>query len=314
METLQNKRILVVLREPDRLEEIQTTLRDHGYRTYSACEGGEAIELIYAEPPDLILIDRDLPDIHGDVVCRDIKRENIFGHLPILLILPASDLSKEISWVSVPADDYLMDPFTPNELLSRVSLAFSRMSRTLDANPLTRLPGNNTIIKEVQSRLDREDQFVLAYADLDYFKSFNDKYGFSRGDEVLRMTARVITNAVRQSEGSLSFVGHIGGDDFIFLLPPEEADTVCTEVLKNFDLIITTFYDETDRMRRCIETVDRRGDRSTFPIMSLSIAVVPNEKKFTHFGEMSAVAAELKKYVKGMKGSNYCKDRRSKEK
>ena len=152
---------------------------------------------------------------------------------------------------------------------------------------------------------------MLCYGDLDHFKAFNDKYGFSRGDEVIRMTARVITNAVRQSGSKLSFVGHIGGDDFIFLLPLEEVDGMCQEILKNFDLVVTTFYDEEHRMRRSIETVDRRGNRATFPIMSLSIAVVHNEKRpFTHFGEMSAIAAELKKYVKEMKGSNYFKDRR----
>jgi diguanylate cyclase (GGDEF)-like protein len=152
----------------------------------------------------------------------------------------------------------------------------------------------------------------VAYADLDYFKAFNDKYGFSRGDEVIRMTARVITNGVREEISEGSFVGHVGGDDFLFLVPPDRVDRICEEILKNFDLIVTTFYDEEDRMKRRIETVDRQGNPATFPIMSLSIAVVTNERRtFTHFGEISAVAAEVKKYVKGKKGSNYFKDRRT---
>jgi diguanylate cyclase (GGDEF)-like protein len=312
MEKVQEKRILVVAKKASQQQGIQKTLCDAGYRTYAAGEGGEAIELIYSEPPDLILIERDLPGVSGDQVCSDLKQENIFGHLPILMILQAEDLRYKNLWEDVPVDDFLIQPIMPDELLSRVSLAFYRISRTLDANPLTRLPGNNTIIQEVQSHLDSGEKFALSYADLDHFKAFNDKYGFSRGDEVLRMTARVITNAVRQSSSKLSFVGHVGGDDFIFLLPLEEVDSVCQEILNNFDLIVTTFYDEDDRMRRSIETVDRRGKRATFPIMSLSIAVAHNEKRtFTHFGEMSAITAEIKKHVKGMKGSNYFKDRRT---
>lgn len=311
MEQSNGKRILVVIPDPETSERTQKILDEQGYRTYSAIEGTEAIELIYSEPPDLILAAQDLPDMLGEAFCREIKKENIFGHLPVLLFLP-SDPDKETQWEDIPVDDYLTHAFQPSELLSRVSLAFARTSRILDANPLTRLPGNNTIIQEVQSHLDQGDLFAMAYADLDHFKAFNDKYGFSRGDEVLRMTARIITNGVRQSGAELSFVGHVGGDDFVFLLPLDIVESVCKEILRNFDLITPTFYDETDRMRRCIETVDRRGNKATFPIMSLSIAVAHNEKRtFTHFGELSAVAAEIKKYVKGMKGSNYFKDRRT---
>jgi len=312
MEKRPARRILVVDQDPETVATLQQVLEEEGYRTYSAHEGGEALDLIYSEPPDLILVARDLPGLGGDGVCRELKKENIFGHLPLLLMLAEEDDPQKIDWNEVEVDDVLVKPFEEGEALMRVALAFARIGRTLDANPLTRLPGNQSILKEVQRYLDGNLPFAVAYADLDYFKAFNDKYGFSRGDEVIRMTARVITNGVREEISEGSFVGHVGGDDFLFLVPPDRVDRICEEILKNFDLIVTTFYDEEDRMKRRIETVDRQGNPATFPIMSLSIAVVTNERRtFTHFGEISAVAAEVKKYVKGKKGSNYFKDRRT---
>ncbi len=314
MSTGRGKRILIVEEDKRTVDRIRRVLEGAGFTTYAAGMGGEALDLIYVEPPDLILIDRHLPDRNGEEILRELKQENIFSHLPVLLLLPEEELAEEIDWNAVQVDDILTRPVRPRELLVRVSLAFSRIGRTLDANPLTRLPGNHSIIREVERNLERGRVFALAYADLDHFKAFNDKYGFTRGDEVLRMTARIITNEVRQLETVHTFVGHVGGDDFVFLIPPAEVDRVCPAILKNFDLIVTTFYDETDRLRRSIETVDRRGKRTTFPIMTLSIAVVSNEgRPLAHFGEFSAVAAEIKKYVKGMPGSNYFKDRRSEQ-
>jgi diguanylate cyclase (GGDEF)-like protein len=312
MERTEKKRILIVEADRDVVAQVQNDLDEGGYRTYSASEGLEAIDLIYSEPPDLILVARELPSEGGILVCQELKKEHIFGHLPILLIVNGKDRHDEIRWDEFPVDDYLVKPVARDELLQRVSLAFSRISRTLDANPLTRLPGNNSIIQEIEGHLKSGGVFVLAYADLDHFKAFNDKYGFGRGDEVLRMTARIITNVVRQFGSEHAFVGHIGGDDFVFLVSPDRIDQVCAEMIRHFDLIVSTFYDEEDRMARRIETMDRQGKATSFPLMSLSIAVVSNEKRqFSHFGEISAIAAELKKYVKQFKGSNYFKDRRA---
>ena len=301
--------VLLVLADPAEAEAAARVLEGAGYAAARARSGGEAVERVYGEPPDLILLDRDLPDGPGAGVCRTLKAENIFSHLPLILVLEAGDRP---AWEEVPADDYVVRPLEPAELVSRAALALARTARTLDANPLTRLPGNPGILREVQCRLDRKERFALAYADLDHFKAFNDKYGFQRGDEVLRMTARVLTNAVREAASGRAFVGHVGGDDFVFLLPLEAMKAVCPRILERFDRIVPTFYDEEDRRAGGIRVRDRRGEPRTYPLMTLSIAVVPNGPRiFTHVGEMSSVAAELKKYVKGRAGSNYLVDRRS---
>ncbi len=306
------KRILIIDDDTSTAELMQNTLNKKGVFAYSVKDSRKALDTIYNEPPDLIIADIDMPSIGGDDLCKKLKGDTVYGHLPIILLIPPGSSGNKIDWDLIPADDYLIKPVSPDELNLRVSLSFSRAKRGFDANPLTRLPGNNSIIKEIQKRIDAGDKFALAYIDLDHFKAYNDKYGFSRGDEILRMTARVVTNSIRELNRPDAFVGHIGGDDFVFIVPSKLADEVCNKVIKYFDLIIPTFYDEDDRVRGYIDSTNRKGGKERFPLMTISIAVVTNEKrKIKHHGEASAIAADLKKHAKSIAGSIFVKDLRS---
>jgi diguanylate cyclase (GGDEF)-like protein len=152
---------------------------------------------------------------------------------------------------------------------------------------------------------------ALGYADIDNFKPFNDIYGFSRGDDVIRMTGRIIFNIVKQRQPEKSFVGHIGGDDFIFVVDPGVAEGAASEIIRSFDQIVPLFYNERERTNGTIEATDRHGHRRTFPVMALSIGITSNEyRPFTHFGEISTVATELKQFAKKEKGSCFKIDRR----
>ncbi|MFW6324163.1 MAG: GGDEF domain-containing protein, partial [Desulfovibrionales bacterium] len=194
---------------------------------------------------------------------------------------------------------------------SRISLALHRSIRELDANPLTKLPGNTSIIHRIQELIERREDFALAYVDLDHFKSFNDKYGFSRGDEVLMMTARVIVNTIRSMLGVSGFVGHVGGDDFVFILPPDIAEDACRRILENFDGIVPHFYDAEDRRRGKIVSVDRQGREQEFSLMTVSIGVVLNRNgNLEHYGQASQTAMNLKKKAKENPKSSYVVDRR----
>jgi len=311
--TQHKKRILIVDRNPDAAEEIRQLLEaDEGrFTVYSAESPRHAIDTIYNEPPGLVIIGHSLEAGEGDDLCCKIKSDTVFGHLPIILLLDSASHGTGIDWEKTPADDYLGKPLDPKEVQNRISLAFARAARTGDSNPLTRLPGNHSIMDEIQGRIDSGLPFAVAYVDLDNFKSYNDKYGFVRGDEVLKMTARLIANSIRQLGSPQAFVGHIGGDDFVFIVPPDQLDSTCTEIIRNFNLIIGNFYDEEDRIHGFIESTNRKGEKERFPVISLSIAVVTNEyRPIKHIGEVSAVAAELKKRVKSMEGSTYLKDRR----
>lgn len=274
--------------------------------------GRRAMEVIFNEPPDLLVVDNRLEDIASTEVATIVKSENVYRQLPVILCLDETDLLQPWNWNELEADDFLVRPVSPVQARERVHLTLCRASRAMDANPLTKLPGNTSIIQRIQDLIDRKDDFALSYCDLDYFKSFNDKYGFSRGDEVLMMTARVIVNTIRGFTGIRTFVGHVGGDDFVFITPASIAEEACRRVVDAFDGIVPHFYDQDDRDRGSIVSTDRQGEVRTFPLMALSIAVVFNTGgRLKHFGEASAIAMGLKKKAKENPKSCYVLDRRS---
>ncbi len=275
-------------------------------------QGRRAMEVIFNEPPDILVVDNRLEDIPSLEVAGIVKSENVYRQLPVILCLDREDLDKSWNWNEIEADDFLVRPFSPREARERVHLTLCRASRAMDANPLTKLPGNTSIISRIQDLIDRKDDFALAYCDLDHFKSFNDKYGFSRGDEVLMMSARVIVNTIRSFPGIKSFVGHVGGDDYVFIVPAEIAEEACKRVVAAFDDIVPHFYDAEDRERECIISTDRQGEVRTFPLMAVSIAVVFNTGgRLKHYGEASAIAMGLKKKAKENPKSSYVLDRRA---
>ncbi|WP_341860283.1 GGDEF domain-containing response regulator [Desulfohalovibrio reitneri] len=270
-----------------------------------------AIETLFNEPPDLLVVDHNLPDMSGAQVASLVKSENVYRQLPVMLCLTPDDLSGGLDFGQVECDDFLMAPYDQDTVNARICLTLARASRSLDANPLTKLPGNTSIIQRIQDAIDRSENFALAYLDLDYFKAFNDKYGFSRGDEVLMMTARVIVNIIRGFSGVKTFVGHVGGDDFVFIVPPELAEDACRRIIKSFDDIVPHFYDADDRKQGFIRSTDRQGWVRDFPLMAVSIAVVLNQGgRLNHYGEASAIAMSLKKKAKETPTSNYVLDRR----
>lgn len=273
--------------------------------------GRGAIEVLFNELPDLLIVDHDLPDMSGLDVVNLVKSENVYRQLPVILVIQEESLLKGADWCFAEVDDLIILPSTPARVKARVFLTITRASRAFDANPLSKLPGNTSIIQHIQEMIDRQEDFALAYADLDYFKSYNDKYGFSRGDEILMMTARIIVNTIRGFSEVRSFVGHIGGDDFVFILPPDKVELACQRVVENFDSIVPHFYDEDDRAKGYIQSTDREGNMRTFPLMAISIAVVFNVGgRLKHYGEASQIAMTLKKKAKENPKSSYVLDKR----
>ncbi|MDP3142929.1 MAG: GGDEF domain-containing protein, partial [Candidatus Omnitrophota bacterium] len=187
-----------------------------------------------------------------------------------------------------------------------------RSQRDLEANPLTRLPGNVSIIKELQNRLDSKKLFAVGYLDLDKFKSYNDKYGFAHGDEIIQETARIMIRSIKALGNADDFIGHIGGDDFVFICTPNCIDAICEKIIKDFEKVAPAFYNEEDRSNGYIMGVDRKGNVARFPLVSVSIGVVSNEvRKFNHMAEINEVGAELKEHAKRLEHSNYVKDKRA---
>ncbi len=179
------------------------------------------------------------------------------------------------------------------------------------ANPLTGLPGNVEIQKRIGKRIESEEPFCVLYADLDNFKAYNDSYGFHKGDDVILFTRDILIRAVEESYAEDAFIGHEGGDDFVVISRMDDWESIANRCVRLFDEGIKDFYSKEDREKNGIETIGRDGNKTWYPIGSLSVAVVSNEnRKFGNIGEVAKVAAEVKKFVKGIKGSAFAIDRR----
>lgn len=183
--------------------------------------------------------------------------------------------------------------------------------RYLDASPLTRLPGNLAIEQVLKGKMEHGERFALCYIDLDDFKAYNDKYGYAKGSDLIKMTGEVIYRAKDEFADKQDFVGHIGGDDFVLITSPDNVEQVCQAIVGDFDRRITGYYDKEDVDKGYIEGTDRYGVQRRFSIMSISIAVVSDVKRsFKSPVEIAKVATEIKDYVKSLPGSNYLIDRR----
>ncbi len=179
------------------------------------------------------------------------------------------------------------------------------------SNPLSGLPGNNAIIQQIEHMIVSGQKFVVIYADLDNFKAYNDKYGFSKGDDALLYTRDCFLEAARKFGSEATFVGHEGGDDFVIISPFDTWEPICKGIIAAFDSGVTQFYNESDAKQGFIDSVDRQGKKVRFPLMSISLAVVGNHlRPITDHRLVGSIAAEMKKYVKKMEGSSYAIDKR----
>jgi GGDEF domain-containing protein len=305
------KRMLCLLGEGGTFAPWTARFAESGYAVYEKSDAISAMAHIYNDPPDIILLSTTIEG--WDAFLAQMKNDPVYGHLLLVLVVSRAhfaDLARREG--ELPVDDFILDDAPLEEVMLRIRIKEARGNLYLDANPLTRLPGNYSIMAAIQKCIDEAKVFGLAYLDIDNFKAFNDKYGFARGDDMIRMTARILSNVVRRLAPADGFVGHVGGDDFVFLLPASALEEGCRQVIQNFDLVSTTLSDDEDRMRGFIETEDRQGVYRKFPLPTVSLAAIDTRTTTVrHPGEASALASDLKKVVKKLPGSNYMVDRRT---
>lgn len=307
LSALPRRPILLLHHASDEADAIGDVLRSNGFDVQVAI-GDVSLEELLMNPPMLMLVSQALEGSNVEVVTGGLKAA--ISRVPIIYLVPRRQVH-ELKWHNTRIDDYVTLPLDANDLVRRLRLCLVRLERTLDANPLTGLPGNTSILNETQRRIASGNEFAFAYLDVDNFKAFNDTYGYQRGDDALKMTCRILTGAMEDYAPRGGFLGHVGGDDFVFIGTPEQVEQVCLAVIRRFDMVVSNFYDEEDAERGAIVSVDRRGNTQVFPFMTVSIAVVSNEHRtITHSGQISKSASELKKKLKSMEGSNYYKDKR----
>ncbi len=303
-------KILIVDDEPDILEILEILLKEE-YRVIQAQNGEEALKKVKEESPELIILDYMMPKKDGVQVCREIKQDIFLRHIPVIILTGKGEIHQKVKGLDAGADDYIVKPFDPQELMARVRMALRRKTRDLDANPLTLLPGNVSIYNEIQRRINSKEKFAVCYIDLDKFKAYNDTYGFEKGDRIIRETARSIIETIQKEGNEEDFIGHIGGDDFVIITHPSKVEKICKSFIENFERKVPHFYNEKDRKRGYITAQDRKGNIQNIPLLTVSIGVVTNlEREFSHVGQISQTGAELKSYVKKLPGSNFVIDKR----
>jgi len=290
---------------------ITDILKSENYDVIVANNGKEGLLKISEEEPDLVLLDVVLPEMNGLEICKCIRTEEGNNLLPIIVLSSHVNEDYKLKALELGADDYIVKPFNPRELVSKVRNTLLRIDRNRYVNPLTGLPGNLEIQMEINQRIATGKIFSLIYAYLNNFKAFNDVYGFAYGDRAIKLTADIIYDNVQLHGVPGDFIGHIGGDDFIIMTVPACVDNICNGIINDFDAKIRELYNENDLKNGYIIATDRRGNKSTYPIMTISLAVISNEhSEFTSYAHVSKAAAEVKKIVKLIPGSAYFKDRR----
>ncbi len=280
--------------------------------TIEACAGVVATAL-RARPRAIVI------DARGDAAwqdealetCRRLKRDSYTAIIPVVALVPATRFADAFS---SGADEVLRDDIDVAEAVARLSAVLRRSDRDVDVHPSTRLPGTREIEAELARRVASGEMFAACYADLDHFKEFNDRYGYHNGDRVIQLLARILHDVVKGLCGVEGFVGHIGGDDFLYAVPVAAMVRVCDEVIRAFDELIALQYSEQDQRVGYFLGKDRRGHLHRVPLMTLSIGVVTNQRRrFLRAAEVSELATEMKSYAKTLSGSLWTVDRRREE-
>ncbi|MCP4652116.1 MAG: diguanylate cyclase [Candidatus Omnitrophica bacterium] len=258
---------------------------------------------------ELLIIDFETANIVE--TCKKIRTNFALRHIPIIVLVSKVHTIQRIKCIYAGADDYVEKPIEAGELLTRIKANLWRANRDLDANPLTHLPGNVTILKELDEKLKNKEVFCVGYADLDKFKEYNDYYGFEWGDKVIQYTASVISDSIIELGTPGDFLGHIGGDDFLFITNWESVKAISEKVIAVFDKNINAFYKDDDLKKGYIIVKNREGKVTATSILSISIGIATNKfRKFTHVGQIIQTATELKGYAKTFSKSIYTIDKR----
>ncbi len=307
-------RILIVDDDEDIRAYLEVTLELAGFEVVQAEDGETGLQAAFERDPGLIVLDVMMPGLDGLEVLRRLRSDSRTSHLPVILLTAKAQAEDTVAGLEVGADDYVTKPFDAEVLLARIHAALRRADLERSRNPLTGMPGNEPIQHALTSRLSADEPLALLYVDLDQFKPFNDHYGFLRGDDALRALASLLQRVVTEFGDERSFLGHVGGDDFVVLVHPDRAEATAEEICERFDDLAPTLYDDADRQVGSIEVADRRGVVQRYGLLSLSIGIAATDRRdFEHPGEMVAVATEMKRYAKTRTAerSNWAIDRRT---
>lgn len=303
--------ILIVEDDPAIGRMLAATLEAEGYAALVAQSGEEGIARAMREVPQLLILDLLLPGMDGFAVVEYLRGNIKTAHIPVVILSARHDTADKVRAFASQVDDYLTKPFNTDELLARIRTQL-RHSQENTLSALTLLPSGLRVERAIEQQLSGSGLWSILYLDLDNFKAFNDVYGFLRGNELIRLLARIASETVRDQGNITDFVGHIGGDDLVIITTPDRVEPICRGVITRWTVESRASYDPADLARGALIATDRQGVMQRFPLVGVSIGVVTNMRRpISSMEEISAVAAEVKHKAKSLPGSSYYIDQRS---
>ena len=308
------KKILIISSDSKLKEVLGFCFDGWGYEVFLQDHPVEDITLIKKISPEAIVIDVHATGKKNLDICRLLKNDFITSSIPMITLINKRQLREQLLNIKQGVDDYLIKPPDPLDLRMRIEMAIKRSQYSLYSSPLTGLPGGRIIEEAVKEKINGNNSFALGYMDIDYFKYFNDVYGYLKGDRVIMQTAYMLYSTVRQYGNEEDFIGHIGGDDFIFITSGDKYKEICNNLIPTFDKIMPFHYSQKDRDQGFIVAKDRARKIRKLPLMSISVALVNKDTSSTEFSNVVAInerLAEIKSYLKGIPGSKFMADRRS---
>ena len=273
----------------------------------------EELNVALTNIPDMIIIDEDTIDMNIIDLCKSIRENEDNSITPIIVISSEWEKEHRVKILEQSVEYFIIKPVDQEYLYFTVKNLLRLLQTNRRISPLTGLPGNVQIQAEMKKRLLNKEKFAVFYFDLDNFKAYNDIYGFSNGDEIIKFTAKTIVKNIHSLGLDNSFIGHIGGDDFIAITSYSNFDKICNNIIADFDTNVLEFYNEEDIQKGYIEVANRRGIIEQFPLTSISIGVVEIDPgRFKNTLEIGEVGAQVKHQAKSIMGSTYVINRRKK--
>ncbi len=284
--------------------------KDKGYKFKNV--KSTAIDIALRNIPALFIINEDTIDNDILEICESIRQNEDNSITPIIIVSSNKEKEHRTKILASEIEYFIGKPMENEYLYYTIKNIIRLIYVNRRVSPLTGLPGNVQIDAELKKRLLRKEKFAILYFDLDNFKAYNDIYGFLKGDEIIKLTAKLIQKNVHTDECQDSFVGHIGGDDFVAIVGEEtDYEEICKNIIAEFDHEILTFYTEEDAERGYVEVPNRKNIIEQFPITSISIGVVDADvQRFKNRLEIGEVGAQVKHLAKTVMGSAYVIDRR----
>ena len=291
----------------DKLKKIFESEKDYVFKNINSL----SIEQTMKDIPDLIIINEDTLESNVVDVCQYIRNYNENLITPIMVISSITDKNHRLDILKNHVEYFIKFPMDDEYIYYTIRNIIRLMTSNRKVSPLTGLPGNLQIQVELKKKLLKKEEFAILYFDLDNFKEYNDTYGFLKGDEVIKFTAKTILKVMHHYKLEDSFVGHIGGDDFVGIISGVDYEKLCQDIISLFDANIKEFFYEEDIERGYLEVANRKGIIEQFPITAISIGVVkvlPGE--YTNPLEIGEVGAQVKHLAKTQTGSAYAINRR----